>query len=254
MNQATLTPGLVSVTFRKLSPREIVNLAAQARLESVEWGGDVHVPPGDLANARDVRRLTESAGLAVAAYGSYYRLDGGDFEPVLATAVELGAPVIRVWAGQKASADATELDWRAVRNDAFRIADVASKAGIKIAYEHHRNTLTDTIESTDRLLAGAPHPNLFTLWQPPHEESLDHNVESLRRMAHRLLNVHVFHWRLPDLARCALDEGEPRWRRYLNELHRIGGSRHLLLEFVRDESPEQLAEDAATLRHWLTVG
>ena len=42
------------------------------------------------------------AGLAIAAYGSYYRVEHDDpapFEPVLATAVELGAPTVRVWAG-----------------------------------------------------------------------------------------------------------------------------------------------------------
>ena len=252
MNQATLTPGLVSVTFRKLSPREIVDLAAKARLGSIEWGGDVHVPPGELSVAREVRRMTESTGLTVAAYGSYYRLGGGgEFEPVVATAVELAAQVIRVWAGQKGSEEATEADRRAVVEDALRIAARAQQAGIKIAYEHHRNTLTDTIESTERLFHDAAHENLYTLWQPPHEESLDHNLESLRRMADRLLNVHVFHWRLPDLARLPLSEGEARWRRYLDELHHLGGHRHLLLEFVRDDSPQQLLQDAATLRGWL---
>ena len=252
MNQATLTPGLVSITFRKLPPRAIVELAVQAKLESIEWGGDVHVPPGDVSIARNRRHITESAGLFVAAYGSYYRLGAGqDFEPVLASAVALAAPIIRVWAGQKGSADTSDTERGAVVEDALRIADRAGQAGIKVAYEHHRGTLTDTIESTDRLLCEATHDNLYMLWQPPHEASLDHNVESLRRVAHRLLNVHVFHWRLPDLDRRPLAEGEPRWRRYLEELRRIGGRRHLLLEFVRDESPQQLLEDAMTLRRWL---
>ena len=252
MNQATLTPGLVSVTFRKLSPREIVDLVAEAKLESIEWGGDVHVPLGEISMAREVRNMSASTGLTVAAYGSYYRLgDGGEFEPVLATAVALGATVIRVWAGQKGSAEASEADRRAVVDDALRIAARAQQAGIKIAYEHHRNTLTDTLESTDRLFHDAAHENLYILWQPPHEESLEHNLESLRRMAPRLLNVHVFHWRLPDLARLPLAEGEARWRRYLEELRGIGGRRHLLLEFVRDDSPEQFLQDAATLRGWL---
>jgi hypothetical protein len=72
-------------------------------------------------------------------------------------------------------------------------------------------------------------------------------------MAPRLLHVHVFHWRLPDLARLPLAEGEPRWRRYLEELHHLGGRRHLLLEFVRDDSPQQLLDDAQTLKRWLVA-
>lgn len=56
-----LLPGLVSITFRKLSPGEIVELVATAGLVGIEWGGDVHVPHGDFARAAEVRKLTEGA-------------------------------------------------------------------------------------------------------------------------------------------------------------------------------------------------
>jgi hypothetical protein len=46
-----LIPGLVSVTFRKLAPAAIVELAVKAQLRSIEWGGDVHVPHGDVRAA-----------------------------------------------------------------------------------------------------------------------------------------------------------------------------------------------------------
>ena len=39
-----LIPGLVSVTFRKLSRTEIAGLMVNAGLSAIEWGGDVHVP------------------------------------------------------------------------------------------------------------------------------------------------------------------------------------------------------------------
>ncbi|MBD3315040.1 MAG: sugar phosphate isomerase/epimerase, partial [Chitinivibrionales bacterium] len=88
-----LIPGLVSITFRRLSPSRIVGCAHGAGLASVEWGGDIHAPPGDLARAREVGSMTREAGLAVAAYGSYYRVgenEGGGltFESVLETALE----------------------------------------------------------------------------------------------------------------------------------------------------------------------
>src|SRR6476469_730727 len=108
-----LRPGLFSVTFRQLSPPEIIALVGRAGLRGIEWGGDVHVPHGDVARAREVRDRTADAGLEVAAYGSYYRVakseaDELPFERVLNTAQALGAPLIRVWAGKQGSAAADQ--------------------------------------------------------------------------------------------------------------------------------------------------
>ena len=38
--------GVCSVTFRALSVEEVAQLAASAGVQAIEWGGDVHVPPG----------------------------------------------------------------------------------------------------------------------------------------------------------------------------------------------------------------
>ena len=108
-----MKPGLVSITFRGLTPQQIINGAVDAGVEGIEWGGDVHVPHGELATAREVAERTRDAGLAVSSYGSYYRFNESDvqFSHVLATAVALGAPVIRVWAGRQGSADADAAEW-----------------------------------------------------------------------------------------------------------------------------------------------
>ena len=57
-----IKPGLVSITFRNLSVQEISGLAAKSGLVGIEWGGDVHVPHGDVGAARKVRKLTVDAG------------------------------------------------------------------------------------------------------------------------------------------------------------------------------------------------
>ena len=67
-----MKPGLVSVTFRQLTPEGIIQLCMQTGLQTVEWGGDVHVPPGDVSRAAAVGELTRAAGLSITAYGSYY--------------------------------------------------------------------------------------------------------------------------------------------------------------------------------------
>ncbi|HUX75213.1 MAG TPA: TIM barrel protein [Anaerolineae bacterium] len=248
--------GLVSITFRKLSPREIVDLVVQAGLAGVEWGGDVHVPHGDLRQARLVRRLTREAGLRIAAYGSYYRVgaDGtGPFEPILDTAVELGAPLIRVWAGDRASADADAPFRARVVRETQQAADLAAGAGIAIAYEFHPRTLTDTDESARRLLEDVAHENVGSYWQPPPGASMADNLAGLDAVLPWLRNVHVFTWHRTTGERVPLADGEAGWMRVLRKVASTGRDHFALVEFVRDDAEESFLHDAATLRRWLSL-
>lgn len=244
--------GLVSITFRQLSPREIVALTAEAGLEAIEWGGDVHVPHGDVATARQVRRMTEEAGLAVASYGSYYKV-GADapesFDGVLAAGVALGAAMIRVWAGDKGSGDADQADRARVAAESRRIAALAAGAGIEIAYEWHGGSLTDTTESAVALLAAVGREDVGAYWQPAPYSDVDACLASIQAVAPHLRNVHVYAWDGPE--RLPLSAGAARWRQYLAAIAGLGGERFAMLEFVRDDDPAALREDAATLRGWL---
>lgn len=248
-------PGLVSITFRKLTPQEIVRLARQGKIRGIEWGGDVHVPHGDFARAAEVRRLTEEAGLAVSAYGSYYRLDrseseGLPFGKVLETALALGAAVIRVWAGAKASATADAGYRRRIVAESLRIADLAAREKVTVAYECHGNTLTDTNESALELLKAAQHPALSTFWQPPVDQAVDYCADGLKSVLPWLRHLHVFFWGM-GTGSLPLAEGADRWKRYLRLAQSSGRDHFAELEFVRNESPEAFLEDAATLNRWL---
>jgi sugar phosphate isomerase/epimerase len=241
----TVQPGLVSVTFRQLTPDEVVEVAVAAGLKAIEWGGDIHVPHGDLSAAAHVRELTASAGLAVAAYGSYYRpAHSDDAAAVVSTAAALGAPTVRVWAGRRGSADADDAYWSSVVNDARRIAALAADAGMTVSFEYHRNTLTDTRASTARLLDLLPEPAVRTLWQPQPERDRAENLGDLRAVLPRLTNMHVFAW-TPAGERRPLADGHDDWAAYLAAADT--GDRYALLEFVVDDDPGRLTADAATL-------
>ncbi len=164
-----LHTGLVSVTFRKLTASAVINMVKEAGLDGIEWGGDIHVPPEDLENAARVRRQTLDAGLKIAAYGSYYRLGANQasFGPILETALALEATTIRVWAGTVGSVNAGAAAWQGVISDGEKIADMAATAGVSISLEFHPDTLTDTPQSTLRLLRAIDRPNVFSYWQPP---------------------------------------------------------------------------------------
>lgn len=120
--------GLVSISFRKLSPIEIIDLVKKSGLESIEWGGDVHVQPGELALAEEIGCRTREAGLEVACYGSYCRLTSPDeFSAIIATAKALGAPLIRVWAGRQGSADCTLKKRTEIVQNARLLAELAAQ-------------------------------------------------------------------------------------------------------------------------------
>ena len=64
---------------------------------------------------------------------------------------ELGAPRIRIWAGDTGSAEAAGEHWDAVVEDTQRIAGLAA-AGAPLAFEYHGGTLTDSPDPTLELL------------------------------------------------------------------------------------------------------
>jgi 3-dehydroshikimate dehydratase len=247
-----LTSGLVSVTFRQLAPHEIVQLAVAAGLRGIEWGGDIHVPHGDIPAARAVRQITADAGLQVIAYGSYFRFQPDQaFEPVLETAVALGAPLIRIWAGNQPSATASAAARAMIVAESRRITQLARQAGVKLAYEFHANTLTDTTESALDLLQAAE--GMHTLWQPPHEIELEMQLGSLRAILPWLANVHAFTWRGADRQRLALADGAALWQPALEIIAGSGRDHAVLLEFVAGDDPHLLPRDAAALNDWLSA-
>ena len=246
--------GLVSVTFRKLKPREVVDLVAQAKLTGIEWGGDIHVPHGDKARARETAKMTKEAGLKVAAYGSYYYAGQGgspSFEEVLDSALELGAPLIRIWAGKKSPAEADAADRKKVVDDAIRIADMAAERKVALAFEFHNNTLTETTESAVQLLKEIGSGNVRTYWQPHSKDALAGNLRSLDTVLPWLAHVHCYQWDAATNVRLALEQGESEWKQYLARIRKAAGDRYVMIEFVKDDSPEAFLRDAATLRKWL---
>ncbi|TDQ40847.1 sugar phosphate isomerase/epimerase family protein [Aureibacillus halotolerans] len=244
--------GLCSITFRQLDIRSIVKLAVEATLDGIEWGGDKHVPPGELNTARQTALTTQKAGLEVSSYGSYYRTGSltheHEFDAILATAVALQAPSIRVWAGEKGSVDATAEDRKRVVSDAQRIATLAQVEGIAVHFEYHGGTLTDTKESAQGLMVAVDHPNVGLYWQPAVGLPVEQRVQSIRLLLPYLTHVHVFQWHGTD--RLPLSAGEEDWATYLHALN--NKQRYAMLEFVKNDDPAQFIEDAKVLRGLLS--
>lgn len=257
-----MRPGLVSISFRAHLARSVAAAAASAGLECIEWGGDIHVPHGDIAAAREVAGMTADYGLSVSAYGSYLRLgarnvDGAtvagapetpSHRQVLDTAAALGAPLVRVWPGWKGSGDTSQAERTAIVLEALELAEAAGQAGLKIAFEYHARTLTDTPDSARRLFAETRHPAVATLWQPTNGAEAEYCLDTLDIALPYLANVHVFHWGADSSHRFALAEGDARWRRYIARIREAGKNPDCLLEFVPGDDITLLPREAESLR------
>jgi sugar phosphate isomerase/epimerase len=250
-----LIPGLVSVTFRNLSPSEIVKLVSKARLSAIEWGGDIHVPHGELETAIAVRKMTLDAGLKIAAYGSYYKVGCEDpnldiFKNVLETAVLLNAPTIRVWAGTKGSSE-SDSDWRKnVVEMSHNIAETAKDTNIKISFEFHGNTLTDTNKSASDFYKEVNHPNVRAYWQPAENMNFGERFTGLKMLSSILSNIHVFQWTKDkdnNTIMHPLQSGFEDWEKYIGYASELEDTHYAMLEFVRDNNANQFLADAKTL-------
>ncbi len=242
--------GLVSVSFRSLSPEQILCRLEGTGLTSIEWGGDIHVPAGDIVTARSVRDLTAAAHLRTFSYGSYYRTgasDPADFVRVLASAEALDTDIIRIWAYTKSRAALDDEQYARVVADTRRICDMAPH--MTLCTECHHGTLTEDPEATLAFLADVGRDNLKTYWQPNQFRPFKDNLASAALLAPHCRGVHVFDWSAN--ARFPLAHGREPWRHYIDTIKFFSPGAEFLLEFMHDDRPESLPDAAATLCGWL---
>lgn len=260
-----LLAGLCSVTLRHLAVDEVARVVERAGLAALEWGADVHVPPGDRGAVSRARAAAAAAGVELVTYGSYLvtapGLDPADTARVCDTAAALGAMAVRVWCPTgPAPPHAGAVDPGVVEALA-QVAEHAAARGMIAAMEYHGGTLTATAPGTRALLDAVDHPALATYWQPPYwdPERVGRpdgtaDVADLERLGSRLAHLHVYEWG-PGLERRALSTGASRWQPILERAGRWavpgGGPRAALLEFVAGDDPERVVTDAATLRAWV---
>ncbi len=261
-------PGLVSVSFRQLTPEEILVRMTACGLDSIEWGGDVHVPAGDIATATRVRALSEAARVRIHAYGSYYRIgasDPADFAAVAASAEALDAPIIRVWAYTQNRPAVDHDTYARIVSDARRICDTAPDR--LICMECHHGTLTEDYTTALDFIRAVARPNLRTYFQPNQFRDLAYNLAAARALAHLCHGVHTFSWSGNQKFPLDTPPHDAYWAAYiaairepLRESQREPArpahsapdpAPEFLLEFMHDGRPESLPAAAATLRAWL---
>ena len=241
--------GLVSISFRELNPEQIIHLCRENGLREIEWGGDVHVPHGEVETARRVFEAAAAAGLQTAAYGSYYRIGrekgkNPAWQAVLYTAVALHAPIIRIWACDRGSAEIPDALFNAAAEECRALCAAAAAVGITVCAECHPDTLTDDYHSTLRLLKAVDHPAFRLYWQPNQHRDLAYNLEAIRALRQYITNVHTFYWTGGD--KHPIQKGAAVWKAYLQELQSF--PRAFLFEFMPNGRPEELPGEIAAFK------
>jgi sugar phosphate isomerase/epimerase len=82
--------------------------------------------------------------------------------------------------------------------------------------------------------------------------STEKRLEGLERIKPWISNVHCNHFGQEPWPHVqALKDGASEWKPYLKALADGPADRWVLIEHVRDHSPEQFPKDAAALKEWL---
>ena len=236
--------GVVSISFRPYSPREILAAMQRAGLTCIEWGSDVHAPCDDEAALTAIAQLQAEYGITCCSYGTYFKLGVTPIEELeryILAAKRLGTDVLRLWCGSKGSADHTAQETEELFALCRQAAAIAATHGVTLCMECHGYTYTDTKESALALMQAVDSPHFRMYWQPCQTPAENEAYAAL--LAPYTEHLHVFNW--VGMERFPLAQGLDHWRRYLQVL---GGSHTLLLEFMPDDDLATLDREAAALK------
>lgn len=242
--------GMTSVTFREKSIDQVALLTKKAGLSCIEWGADRHVLPLDFDAVRNARIQMEKNELFCSSYGSYYRMiekDEDAFRAICKTAKSLGAGIVRAWLGRMGSAKITPEQYADLLEQTKKLSGIAAQYGQVLAFEFHGKTLNDNGEASVAFLSACAKENVRTYWQPL---SYSDNEKNLSLVLPYLCAVHVFTWD-DEYRRYPLADGTQTWEKYLQILKNADISTKLIMEFVRNDDPDQFLTDAAVLKEWI---
>ena len=236
--------GLCSISFRSLEPLQIIKLCKDAGLDCIEWGSDVHAKPDDKEGLENIVKLSKQYGINCSSYGTYFRIGTDNTEDIheyISAAKMLGTDILRLWCGNKGSADYSEKELEDVYKQCKELSKIAEKENVYLCLECHIKTLTDNKESAKALVeyVGSKHFGMY--FQPNQFENDDTNIAYCKWAEPYTKCVHVFNWEQKE--KYPLADAKEIWQTYFE----IMGDKTYLLEFMPDGEPSSLSREAKSL-------
>ena len=240
--------GMTSLTFRNESVENVIKYACSAGVSGIEWGvSDLHMPLGNKERAYEIKELSAKNGLEIFSLGSYCRmLEKEEIDNAVETAIMLGAPVIRVWAGVHSPCE-NDCEYRQkIIDNAKYMSTLAGKHNINIGFEYHRGTLTENAESAVDLIKKINRGNVGLYWQPKGMLSPKENRRELLLVTPYLIgNLHV-HNHSDEDGYQPLSLVMNDLRLYYDDIKDMPFN--LMIEFVKDGSVESFLSDVKVLK------
>lgn len=238
--------GLVSVSFRKNSPEEILKASKEAGLSFIEWGSDVHAPCNEIDKLKRISAMQKEYQIECSSYGTYFRFgesDISELENYIAAAKILGTNILRLWCGTKSGKDMTKIEMEELMSQCRRAAEIAERHDVTLCMECHRKTFTENSEDTLMLMKRVNSRHFRMYWQPFQWLEPSESLKIAKAIAPYTEHIHVFNWRGDK--KLPLIEAVDEWRQYLSL---FDTPRTLLLEFMPDGRIESLQNEVSTLR------
>lgn len=238
--------GLVSISFREHTPKEIITEVQKTPLTCIEWGSDVHAPCRNLEQVKEIVRMQQDSGISCSSYGTYHRVGihkPDDVVQYIEPAKLLGTNMIRLWCGDRHPWDYTTAELNTIYDECRRLAEIAKENDVVFCMECHDWTLTESKESSLALMEAVAHPNFRMYWQPNQWVSEEENLAFAKLVSGYTKNIHVFNWKGRE--KFPLAAAAEIWEQYLSQ---FTGDHVLLLEHMYDEKLETLGTEADALK------
>ena len=239
--------GLCSVTFRKLSAAKVVEIAKKAGIGYIEWGGDVHIT--NTEEARIVKSICANEGIKICSYGSYYRVGCGDkskWEEICKIAKAMNAPSVRVWLGEKGSAETTQAEYNRILDDLKSICSVARKYNLSVCPECHDNTYNDNTDAFLKIKNELKADNFKTYFQSRYCR-FDYDIDRIERTFDSVENVHVSY---RDMAKEQRFKKKDKYYldKLLKKLLEMNFNGIILVEFTKGSKEKNFIKDVNRLK------
>jgi L-ribulose-5-phosphate 3-epimerase len=247
----------------KLSPTGALELAKKLGYDGVDLVSQANYgcaldPSASLEDARAIAAEAKKIGVPIRALTPYDKaINVADkevrakamagFRRAIEHAAAIGADKIRVLPGVDVPDDKWDATLDLLVESLRSLADLGAKAGVAINIENHDGTMGDTAERTMRIWRAANHSNVGIIYDPANliRDKKEDYPENFTIQAEGIRHIHlkdyIFRADYPNGRRAVVPgEGVIPWVGIFRDLHKIGFTGDLSLEYETRWVPEQL--------------